>query len=684
MTPPNATAQSPWRWVVWLVVASGSFLWAIEVLSLPHRGISLEDYGVPLGTYLFGLFALTAGLFAVHMLPAIWLGQAIARICGKVWVPALLFAAIFALSWQHTLVQGDGIRSMSSFYVLQIMLWILAPFLLGLFVWSVLLSKLIGRRLGQYLVVAILVGGVIFNLTVLQSYRTFHGHLAFFNGALFVWLLYPLRHSPALRRGMQAMAVLSAASVVFTLSQGEAFLRPFERFSSLPAAMMTVLPLGKYLSNPADPVIDFDVEWSDDDDHHYQAQFDERLGAIGATRRGNNVILIVLETVRWDHWNDPVVTPRFHQWKHHGTYVPDAVAQYPATPLAYGAIFMSQPPSVLAASSYWGRHRLFDEIVDEFDHLILSQPDISWFEHTAITDFFISRDMQVERHRTARQALLAARRNLARLPEGESFLTWLHLYEPHDPYELRPEFARGGNSERNIAYRSEIAYVDEVLGDFMDWFFESPLAEDTLVVVVADHGEGMGEVIFDEVYWGHHVHVNNVVSRIPMFFSGPDLPGQTTDIVTSQMDVMPTIYDFLGRQMPRRLYPQGDSIYRLLEEPADRPIVTEAFSIRGQAFFDFVAETSETDDADEMESRFREITDEQTRYAPKIALQYGDHKLIYDRILRQYWLYDIVADPYETRDLVDEDRATFLMMEDRLNAWFLKQSWVVDRLGSLD
>ena len=60
----------------------------------------------------------------------------------------------------------------------------------------------------------------------------------------------------------------------------------------------------------------------------------------GVKRDVKHVLLVVLESIRWNSWADESLAPNFHRWRRHGTYV-NAVAQYPATPLAYGAMFTS-------------------------------------------------------------------------------------------------------------------------------------------------------------------------------------------------------------------------------------------------------------------------------------------------------------------------------------------------------
>lgn len=678
--------QGKWHRLVsaFVIVAAGAVLiWLAEVVYLASRSVPFTEAGITPATYLAGAFAVIVGLFVIHVTPLVWVGEAIEdRV--QPWVPGLVVAALFALSWQETLVQGDGIRSHPYFLWIRIIFLVGAPTALVAFSWAILAGRLIDRSLGRYLVIAIVGAAMVVNFYILPTYRDFHGHLAVFNGVLLVWLFYPYRQARLLKWGGAAMAVALGISTAVVASTGDETLRQLQRYSSAPSAMMTTLPAAGLIEVSPERIIDFDRRWSQGEHRKYREEFETRLQGYDQVRRGNNIVLVVLETVRWDHWDDPELTPRFHGWKSRGLYLPNSVSQYPATPLAYGALFTSQPPSVLASSSYWGADRPFDEIAGEFDHKILSKPDISWFEHTAITDFFISRDMEVNQHRSTERALRFTRAELETVGEKETFFAWIHLYEPHAPYEFRADFERGGDYDDHIAYRSEIAYVDHHLGLFVEWFFEQPFADETLLIVVADHGEGFDDLVFGEKFRGHHVHVHNVVSRVPIFLAGPGFGEgkEKRDLAASQLDILPTIFDFLGREIPLRFYPQGDSVYSLVEEPRKRALPTEAFNIRGSRFFDFVESVGESDDPGELRREFRRISEEASEYSPKLAIEYGDYKLIYDRVTRQYSLFDIRSDPYELNDLAAEDPKTLARLRDEMDQWILRQSWIVHQLES--
>ncbi|HET7747816.1 MAG TPA: sulfatase, partial [Terriglobales bacterium] len=77
---------------------------------------------------------------------------------------------------------------------------------------------------------------------------------------------------------------------------------------------------------------------------------------------------------------------------------------------------------------------------------------------------------------------------LSQHPRGP-FFVWLHFYDPHDPYDPPPSFkARYATSP----YDGEIAYVDSALGRLLAALHTRSLYQQTLIVVVADHGEAFG------------------------------------------------------------------------------------------------------------------------------------------------------------------------------------------------
>ena len=94
------------------------------------------------------------------------------------------------------------------------------------------------------------------------------------------------------------------------------------------------------------------------------------------------------------------------------------------------------------------------------------------------------------------------------------FFVWVHLYDPHADYAPPPSFrARFPNA----LYDGEIAFADRELGRFAGRVRDLGLADRTLVVVVGDHGESLG----DHGEEAHGLLLYGSSMRVPLIFCGP-------------------------------------------------------------------------------------------------------------------------------------------------------------------
>src|SRR5437870_11497204 len=74
-------------------------------------------------------------------------------------------------------------------------------------------------------------------------------------------------------------------------------------------------------------------------------------------------------------------------------------------------------------------------------------------------------------------------------PAGPHFV-WVHLYDPHDPYEPPPPYSQ---TYKDHLYDGEIAYADAALENFVAYLKKQGRYENSTIIVVGDHGEGLGE-----------------------------------------------------------------------------------------------------------------------------------------------------------------------------------------------
>ncbi len=124
---------------------------------------------------------------------------------------------------------------------------------------------------------------------------------------------------------------------------------------------------------------------------------------------------------------------------------------------------------------------------------------------------------------------------------GERFFAFVHLYDPHSPYEPPAPFAGRFASD---PYSGEIAYVDDALGRFFTRLEAAGRMDNTLVVVTADHGEGLGE--HGEKTHGMFAYESTL--RVPLIFHWKDaLPGGLRVPTRVRLiDVAPTLVSLAG------------------------------------------------------------------------------------------------------------------------------------------
>ena len=154
--------------------------------------------------------------------------------------------------------------------------------------------------------------------------------------------------------------------------------------------------------------------------------------------------------------------------------------------------------------------------------------------------------------------------------QQKPFFLWVHLFDPHSPYELRRKFDvsektgapdhtkdRGEDAVMTDvrAYNSEIRYTDHYIGKIIDAVDEMGLAGNTLIVLVADHGESLGENNTDQ---GHGHWLWESVVRVPMImrWTGKIKAGRVETARVSIIDLMPTIVDMtIKRSKPDIVIP---------------------------------------------------------------------------------------------------------------------------------
>jgi arylsulfatase A-like enzyme len=155
----------------------------------------------------------------------------------------------------------------------------------------------------------------------------------------------------------------------------------------------------------------------------------------------------------------------------------------------------------------------------------------------------------------------------------EPYFLWMHYWDPHDPLIVPPgdvmrRFApsAGGMKQQRIAiYDSEIYFVDLQLQRLFAALEASGQADSTMVVLTADHGQGLGE----HGWWAHRLLYQEQI-QIPLIVKIPGGPtGVTVRALVRSIDIFPTVLQTLGLAVPPGI--DGEDLLELVSEGASTP-----------------------------------------------------------------------------------------------------------------
>jgi choline-sulfatase len=142
---------------------------------------------------------------------------------------------------------------------------------------------------------------------------------------------------------------------------------------------------------------------------------------------------------------------------------------------------------------------------------------------------------------------------------SQPFFAWIHLYDPHAPYEPPAEFlAKAGGR----AYDGEVAFADAQVARVLDWLTKSGEATKTVVAIAGDHGEGLG----DHGELTHGMLAYDSTLRVPLIVAPPALDdarareggshaGSAIDRPVSLSQIAATLLQFANVPSPAEMQP---------------------------------------------------------------------------------------------------------------------------------
>jgi choline-sulfatase len=302
-------------------------------------------------------------------------------------------------------------------------------------------------------------------------------------------------------------------------------------------------------------------------------------GALREARRNDprpNVVVVTLDTTRADalgtYGQSAEVTPHIDDAAAEGLVFEQARSSSPSTLPSHATLFTGQQPyahGVRANAGY--------VLADESVTLAEALRDAGWTTGAVVAAAVLGRFQHLDQgfesysdplsdgaggHAVTRHAVDVTDRGLAFLGENRHrpFFLWLHYYDPHSPYTPPPRYR---DDFPDHPYLGEVRFVDEQVGRVLDAIEELGLRDQTLVVITADHGEGLGE-------HGEETHaffVYDSTMRVPLVFWGAPLVPRGARVATPVrlVDVAPTLLDLLG--LPPLPQAQGVSLRPLFTDP---------------------------------------------------------------------------------------------------------------------
>ncbi|HTQ79079.1 MAG TPA: sulfatase-like hydrolase/transferase, partial [Thermoanaerobaculia bacterium] len=223
--------------------------------------------------------------------------------------------------------------------------------------------------------------------------------------------------------------------------------------------------------------------------------------------------------------------------------------------------------------------------------------------------------------------------------DSKPFFLFLHLYEPHTPYEPAEPFA----SRYKLPYDGEIATADAVVGNVLSDLKQRGLYEKAIIVLLSDHGEGLGEHGEQE----HGIFLYREALEVPLLVKLPGNlhAGSRVAAPAALTDLFPTLLRLLGLAVPKEL--KGTSLLDLgglggRSQPG-----------QGQApERSIYAET----------------------YYPRLHLGWSElTSLVRDRFhyirAPQPELYNLAVDPGEKKNVLTEERRTYAALRQELEGY---------------
>jgi len=396
------------------------------------------------------------------------------------------------------------------------------------------------------------------------------------------------------------------------------------------------------------------------------------FGSLGSPKY--NVLLVTLDTTRTERLScygyNKVTTPHLDRLAEQGIKFDKAISTSGATPMAHASILTGLNPYqhgvrvIYAASGYklpasiptlattlrdagWQTGAFlsafpvsdfygFDNGFDTFDNGMLGSVDTKM---RSFDDGSWKWGIDKNQRRSDRTTDSVTQWLYQIRQEQKPFFSWVHYWDPHDamlvpPRDIISPFFSGATNSamrRSALYDAEVFYMDSQFGRLVQTLKELGKYEDTVIVVIADHGQGLDDGVTRHGWYEHRLIYQEQI-RVPFILSLPNGPrGMVISDLVRNIDILPSILDILNIQHPGPV--EGSSLLGLINEKPEPPRIAYAEALFP---FDF--------NAGPIKKRFKD----DTLYC---AMDNTWKLIFHPRFPQKNELYNIEADPLETRNV---------------------------------
>jgi arylsulfatase A-like enzyme len=359
-----------------------------------------------------------------------------------------------------------------------------------------------------------------------------------------------------------------------------------------------------------------------------------------------NILLISVDALRHDHLGcfgyDRPTSPRMDAFCETAVRFERVIAQSSRSIRSIPAVFTGRYPSQVAYGSEYlwpsllRENHTFAEVLRGRGYQTAVTMGTDYF--TRVDGFFqgFEHVNQIPEYRPARaRPVDEALQQLDTLvASGRPWLQWVHLFNVHERY-LWDRTPSAFGSALVDEYDTEVTLADAEVGRLLDYLDEHSLNDNTIVVLLSDHGEAFSE----HGHTGHSQTLYNEEVYATLMIRSPGIAPRSVEGAVALFDVMPTLLNLADIPLP---------------EPV--PARSLVGPMTGGAL-------------DPTRLIFAELMPDGLYPFDQKAIFRGDQKLMYWTREGTYQLFDLATDPAEREDLSDERRDEAVELLGLLRAW---------------